>query len=88
MTDETQEAAAEREAADQAMVPHDRRDYRRVGLVILCAGIPLDLVAWHFSRQGAPQDLHAAIFFAFGGLLLHAVGARIAFQAFFGRSLP
>ncbi|HOU54414.1 MAG TPA: hypothetical protein PLQ97_10840 [Myxococcota bacterium] len=81
---ETMEERAAREAAAQAMVPHDQRDFRRVGLVILCAGIPLDLIAWHFSGQSSPQDLHAALFFAFGGLLLHAVGGVIAFRAFFG----
>lgn len=78
--------AAAREAVAQVMVPHDNRDFRRVGLVILCAGIPLDLVAWHFLNMPSPQDLHAAWFFAFGGLLLHAVGGVIAFRAFFGRS--
>lgn len=78
------EERAAQEAAAQAMVPHDQRDLRRVGLVILCAGIPLDLVAWHFFRQSSPQDLHAALFFAFGGLLLHVVGGVIAFRAFFG----
>ncbi|MBP7126969.1 hypothetical protein KBD49_11460 [Myxococcota bacterium] len=91
MADDTREAIpedpreqADRQAALEAMVPHDRRDFRRVGLVILCAGIPLDLIAWHFSRLDAPQDLHAALFFAFGGLLLHAVGGVISFRAFFG----
>lgn len=61
------------------LVPHTKRDYKRVALTIMAASIPLYVTAWQFLSVGTTeQDVHAAYVFAFGATLLLASGAGIA----------
>ena len=64
------------------LVPHSQRDMKRVGLVILSAGLTLCIPAWRFFFMGAnEQEAHAGIAFAVGAALLVVVGAVIEVKA-------
>jgi len=71
----------------EVLVPHDRRDFKRVAWVVMVCSIPLFVTAWRFlySEPDAPaeevaRNAHAAYTFIFGGLLLLFTGFGVAIR--------